>query len=147
MTIKTFCKLYNIDEDRFYAAKSTGVIPKNVFYRPVLASYDEVDNVYFVKRKELQKKIQLINQDMYYFLTETVNVMDICDEVQAIYGVSIKQYLYDHLFRLDYKSIINTKVSKVAWIFYKYGVRVLMQLRADEQYKIYIAEILDKRMV
>jgi len=142
MTIETFCEKYDISTALVYTQKSNGVLPMSVFY-----AKNAINEKHFVRRKEFNRKIQLINQDMFYYLTEFFSVDIISSHILELYDVEVSSYLNDRMFRVSDKSIINTKVYRAAWAFYKYGRKIEMAARRRVGKQFSVSYILDRRML
>ncbi len=148
MLVSDFCEKYDLNVSNLYVAKSEGKIPDTVFYRPLNAKRNHIDERYFVRRKEFRKRVKLFNEDVYYYLTEHFSVLEITEIIQKLYGVhhnATRVFLYHRLFMTDSGSMLATTLTKPEWALFKYGRLLEQELSVKYGYKVKISEILDKR--
>lgn len=149
MLVKTFCDKYNLNPSLLYVEVNNGTINKSVFFKPLNAKVNHIHESHFVRRKEFKKMVNLYNQDLYYYLSEHFSIPKIAKAVNEFTGIDesrITLLLYERLFAVDRSSILSTRVSDSEWAFFKYGKQVERDLSRFKGEKVFISDILDKRM-
>ncbi len=148
MLVKLFCEKYKLSTGSIYVSVSNGVIPKSVFFRPFNSAYDHINESYFVRRKEFRRKVNLYNQDVYYYLIDFFSVQDIANVLFKLYGTpttATRPLINERLFAVDRSSILSARVTMTEWALFKYGRLLERELSQRAGKKVTISKILDRR--
>lgn len=149
MRVLDFAQKYGVSEETIWVNKSTGRIPKEVFYKPINDS-QHIDESYFLRRKNFKRKIQLQNQELYYWAIESIQFAKIAKAISSLYGChvgSVVTYVNGNLFYIDDTSIMSTKVPDIAWMFNKYMRMLFRDIKRLAKVKqANVTHLLDRRM-
>ncbi len=148
MLISLFCEKYDLKPTNLYVFKSDGKLPAHIFYKPLNSKHMYIDENYFIRRKNFKKRVKRYNEDVYYYLTQYLSILQIVELICKLYPIepsSVQILLYERLFMVDRSSILSTKISKAEWVLFKYGHLLERNLSKVVGRKVTLSKILDKR--
>ena len=144
--LQDFCDNNYVSKNNFYVQLSTGRLPGNCIVKDGKFTY--VDQAKFIKYKTFQKKVVNFNQNMLYFLTDSISESEIARQAAAQLGGTYHTYMSHFgrgMFYLAEKSMINTQVNKMDWKLFRFFRTVLHKMNKVQGHKIDIERILDER--
>ena len=152
LSIDTFCSKYGGNYQSITSQKSMGYYPESIFkYNGKRELY--IDENYFTRRKEFRRRIQLYNQEMYYFLidsfTSEAHIGRVVNEMYGVNAETMSVFLNAKLFStLD--SMFKNKVSETEWAFNKFCRVLIRDINRRKPYDFNfesVVKILDRRML
>jgi len=129
LLIPDFNEKYGLGDDYIATLKSTGGIPKSIISGSRGNYY--IEENYFVKRKEFKRKVNLFNQDMYYYVTEHYLESEYAEAVSEYTGcskTSIITWLARGLFSPDKTTLLNYKIPNSEWNLFKFNRMMIQRL-------------------
>ena len=146
LRLSTFCEKYKIQEATITVAKSTGILPSHIF-RTVELDFMQIDEAWYIRRKEFRMKVRNRIHDLYYFLTEHFSLSDVAREVVKyrkgnVNYSSIVMYFNQDLFMEAPETLHAIKLTPNMWAMYRYWWAIERRLRRRGAS---IAKVLDRR--
>ena len=149
MKVTAFGEKYRVDPQTIHRGRRNGTINSSAFYIPDKEKVLHVREEFFIRRREFKKRVQMQNQDMYFYLEEFFSISDISFGIAKIYDVnanSMREYLEKDLFISPMKESIATyRIGEREYNFMRYGRRVLRYLKMKYGQSIDIEKLLDRR--
>ena len=121
--MEDFCEKYSVHRTHIYTMINQKSLPEGVIIK---GSRREtyVDEGYFLKRNRFVHKVQLFNQDIYYWLSTLFSDMAICRAVNVVTGCHIhstNNYLRSALFNVKGDNVTLCRLTNSEWLFNKFG--------------------------
>ena len=140
-----FCLNHDIDCNAIHASRVHG---KHLDAYTKVGGLLYVDEQYFISKRDASHDDKMFSQDIYYFLCEEFSDTDMARE--AVKGtdldlMSMVVYLGARLFRVNDKSIIDTRTSDYCVAWHKYCVSVDAEIKKREP-RFNVSQVLDRRM-
>lgn len=149
MLVPTFCEKYDVSKMNVYVCKHDGTLPSNIFKGVPRSREMMIDEKFFTRRLDFKQDVKMFNHDMYYYLTEFFSLSHIAQTIAKYYDVSAETmvtYFSSRLFVRDESSVLRYKVTKLDWIFFRFGRKIMLKLNRKYGIKFDVGYILDRRM-
>lgn len=118
-----FCEKYQLNIESFRSMKSRNYFPESIFkgYRRDL----QIDENYFLYKKQKVKKLWLKAHDNYYTLIEKIDenkLANLLHDIDNRKSVSTwSSFLYGYLFRIPPEKITNIELNNNLYLFLRYS--------------------------
>ncbi len=134
---------YDLKEDSLHAFRAMNKKHTIAFRKK--GKSNQVDEVYFLRRHEFKKKVQLRAQDVYYLISEHFSDADIARFLSETFGgtySSYQVYLSSNLFSASIGTILSIEVPKRNLKLFRFWWQIERRIRRRGAS---IAKILDRR--
>lgn len=138
MTVNEFSEKYKLSTPAIHVAINQGFIPKSVLYVPEDDNVSHVDEAWFLRRKEFNRKVTAYIQDMYFLVRKVRNESQIAKAI----GVSLP-FINHNMWMIDDRSILSTKLSPARWKAFRWFRRIERTIAKRWDIRFNISEILD----
>ena len=139
MLLNDFAEENNTTSKNLLVMKSMGYLPKRIFLSGKGYNNSFVDETFFYKRKDFQKRIINQNHENYYFLSKTMDdraISLLMTEFSDRSKDTWYMFLNRDLFMLPSETMTSYKLNKRHWEFNRITTRVIKHLfkRMNKRY-------------
>jgi len=116
-----FCNKNNVTTSNLYVQKHNGNLPSHIF-RPYDGKVLLVNESFIYRHRAFKDKIQRMNQDKYFELTEKLTTYKLALLLSKIIGnnrVAMYNWMRDSLFTIDASSVLKYKVNDMQSKFFR----------------------------